>query len=180
MASTCERRSVTYRIFTSVRNTRRAIILGRIDPRLAGSVDVDLRRLSGRRTWHSGHANRRHTRGHIGPCRAGMACDRRRHDSVAGRNRPDHFRARINSVGPLGKMGITHFHSFFCNTHFYRVDIRQILRSIDKIWPRRNIRHAHALSSRTVNNTIVHLCQNVEPALRSILSQVEPLCADSP
>lgn len=46
--------SVTYHIFVSASSARRAVVLGRIDPRLAGSFDVDLREVSGRRARHSG------------------------------------------------------------------------------------------------------------------------------
>jgi hypothetical protein len=133
MASTCERRSVTYRIFICASSARRAVVLGRIDTRLAGSFDVDLRGVSGRRTRHSGDANRRYNRGHNRLSRAGMACDRRSHDSVAGRDRPDHIWVRVDSIGSFRKMGVTHSPFFFCTTRSHRVDIRQIIRSIDKI-----------------------------------------------
>ena len=45
----------------------------------------------------------------------------------------NHIRVRVDSIRPLGKMGVTHPLSFFCSTCSHRVGARQISPSADTV-----------------------------------------------
>ena len=94
--------------------TRRPAYLWNLDPRLARSLGVDLRRFSGHRTQHSGDDNRWHNRRYTRFCRADKSHCRRDHGSGVTGDSPDHIRVNVDSIRSLGKMGVTpHLPSFF-------------------------------------------------------------------
>ena len=93
---------------------RRPAYLWNVDPRLARSLGVDLRRFSGHRTQHSGDDNRWHNRRYTRFCRADKSHCRRDHGSGVTGDSPDHIRVNVDSIRSLGKMGVTpHLPSFF-------------------------------------------------------------------
>ena len=96
--------------------TRVPANLGWTDPRVAGSTGVDLRGIRGHRTRHSGDDNRRDHRSCSRFCRAGISPARRRHCSTLASDSSDRLRVNVDSIGHLGKMGVTHPPFFFsCN-----------------------------------------------------------------
>ena len=108
MAATSTLDSISDRISTGNSNTRLPAHLGRINPSVAGRTGVDLFGIRGHRTRHSRDDSRRHHRSCSRLCRVHISSARRSHCSTFAGDSSNHIRVRVDSIRPLGKMGITH------------------------------------------------------------------------
>ena len=113
MAATSTVDSISDRISTRNSNTHRPGLLWRINPRVAGGTGVDLYGIRGDRTRHSGDDNSRHHRSYSRLCRVSISSARRSHCSTFAGDSSDHIRVGVDSIRPLGKMGVTHPLSLF-------------------------------------------------------------------
>ena len=84
------------------------LIWGRINPCVVGRTGVDLFGIRGHRTRHSRDDSSRHHRSNSRLCRVFISSARRSHCSTFAGDSSDHIRVRVDSIRPLGKMGITH------------------------------------------------------------------------